>query len=305
MSVVCYLVSPIGFCSGVNRAVNMAEQVLKFYKEIYITEDIIHNKVFMNEMIANGAIKVCSIEDIPDGKVVMFSAHGVSPKIISACEKKGLTIIDGTCPIVASVQQLIKQSAKEEKAIVIIGNRSHSEIVGMVGCAENKNVFVVANELEVDLLPSMEGLNVVYYTQTTMDEYLVEKVVATLKAKIPHIESEKENNICCATAKRQNVVKSIASEVDLMIVVGSKYSSNTMQLVEVATRAGARQVIRVDSVEDLEHLKFLKSAKSIGIASGSSTPEYVVQEIVEHLKNVIENLDIHLLEGCNQNCNEE
>lgn len=304
MSVVCYLVSPRGFCSGVNRAVNMAEQVLKLYKEIYITEDIIHNKVFMKEMVEKGAIKVFSVEEIPDGKVVMFSAHGVSPEIVAACEKKGLTIVDGTCPIVASVQQSIKQSTKEGKTIVIIGNRSHSEIVGMVGCAGNKNVFVVANELEVDLLPTMEGSGVVYYTQTTLDKYLVEKVVAALKSKIPHIESDKENNICCATTKRQNAVKFIAPDVDLMIVVGSKHSSNTMRLVEVATRAGAKQVVRVDSVEDLEHLKSLESAKSIAITSGASAPETIVQEIVEYLKNVIEDIDIQLLEDCDQNCNE-
>lgn len=304
MSVYCYLVRPRGFCSGVNRAVNMAEQVLKLYKEIYITEDIIHNKVFMKEMVEKGAVKVSSVQDIPDGKVIMFSAHGISPHVVSLCEKKGLTIVDGTCPIVASVQKSVRQSAKEGKSIVIIGNRSHSEIISMIGSADNKNVFVVSNELEVDLLPNMDGLSVVYYTQTTLDKHLVEKVIVALKDKIPHIESDRENNICCATTERQNAIISMAPEVDLVIVVGSNHSSNTLRLVEVAARSGAKRVVRVDSVDDLSAVKFPKSVGSIAITAGASAPEYVVQEIVKYLQNVIEDLDIREMEDFKQDYDE-
>lgn len=292
MSAVCYLVSPRGFCSGVNRAVNMVEQVLKLYKEIYIMEDIIHNKVFMKSILEKGVIKVSSVEEIPDGKVVMFSAHGVSPEIIAVCEKKGLTIVDGTCPIVSSIQNSIKKSAKEGKTIILIGNRAHPEIIGMMGCANNRNIFVVSNELEVNLLPDMKDTDVVYYTQTTLDENTTAKIISVLKAKIPHIESDGGNNICHATTERQKSIKSIASKVDLVIVAGSKYSSNTMSLIEVASRAGAKNVIRVDSSKELSNIKLLNSAKSIAVTSGASAPEYIIEGIIDYLRNTIDNLDI-------------
>ncbi len=303
MSVVCYLIKPRGFCSGVSRAVNMANQVLKLYKEFYITEDIIHNKVFMDDMLARGARKVSSVEDIPDGSVVMFSTHGVSPTIVSLCEKKNLTIIDATCPIVHAIQKSIIRTAKEGKSIVIIGNKSHSEVIGLIGCAGNQEVFVVSNEADIEMLPDMTGKEVAYYTQTTLDIYTLDKIINALKEKIPHITSLHNNNICQATIERQTAINEIAHDVDVVIVVGSQHSSNTMRLVEIATKCGAKQVIRVDSKDDID-INALQHAKSLAITASASAPDYLVKEIVEYFSKKLDDVTIKNVSSLKQFSNE-
>lgn len=297
MSVICYLLSPRGFCSGVSRAVDMAKQMLKLYGTIYITEDIIHNKIFIKQLEENGLIKVDSLDDIPDRSVVMFSAHGVSPQIIEKAESKELTIIDGTCPIVKSVQNSVKRESESGKKIILIGHRSHAEIIALLGYAENKDVFVVYDEVDIDLLPDFSEDEVVYFTQTTLDSTVVDMVVKKLKEKIPHIESTTQDNICYATKERQDTVRRIASSVDLLIVVGSSHSSNANRLKEVALNAGAKNAILIDSKDNLIDYDF-NEVNNIAITSAASTPDEIVQELLEFLK---QKLDVVIEEFSTQN----
>lgn len=295
MPVICYLVSPRGFCSGVNRAVNMAEQILKLYKKFYITEDIIHNKMFMSDMIAKGAIKVSSVDEIPDGNVIMFSAHGVSPQVVETCEAKGLTIIDGTCPVVKTIQRSIKRNSLDNKIIILIGNRYHPEIIGMLGyAADNTKIFVVSNEEDVALLPDMSNLEAVYYTQTTLDRYRTTEIINAVQAKIPHVKSESENNICYATMERQSTIKNITDkiELDLVIVVGSATSSNTTRLVEIAKDSPAKNVIRIDSKDELNTDILPNNIRTIAITSGASVPNNLVDEVILYIREIFDEVTV-------------
>ena len=261
----------------------MTNQVLKLYGTVYITEDIIHNRILMNQLENRGMIKVDSIEDIPDGSAVMFSAHGVSPQIVDMAEKKELTIIDATCPIVKSIQNEAKEAADAGKKIVIIGNRSHAEITALLGHANNTNVYVVYNEIDVDLLPDLSNDEVVYFTQTTLDYSTIENVIKKLKEKIPGIKSNSKSNICYATRERQEVVRRIASSTDLLIVVGSSHSSNASRLKEAALDAGAKKSILIDSKDDLRDSDF-DEVKTVAITSAASTPEELVQDLLCYLR---------------------
>ena len=284
------MVTPRGFCSGVSRAVNMVNQVLKLYGTVYIIEDIIHNKMFMKDMDAKGVIKVSSIDDVPYGATIMFSSHGVAPSVLEHAEKKELTIIDGTCPVVKAIQIAVKKSSRQEKNIIIIGNRSHPEIMALLGYANNSKVFVVSNEADIDLLPDFTNQKVVYYTQTTLDSITIKKVVDRLKEKVPHIESDSEDNICYATKERQNAVREIAGSIDLFIIVGSSYSSNSRRLEEVALESGSKKVVRIDSKDDL-HLDILKGVESIAITAGASAPEFLVEGVVAFLKENLKEIE--------------
>ncbi len=297
MSVICYLLSPRGFCSGVSRAVDMAKQMLKLYGTIYITEDIIHNKIFIKQLEEKGLIKFDSLDDIPDGSVVMFSAHGVSPQVIEKAESKELTIIDGTCPIVKSIQNSVTKEFESGKKIILIGHRSHAEIIALLGYAGNKDTYVVYDEIDVDLLPDFSNDEVVYFTQTTLDSIVVENVVKKLKEKIPHIKSTNPDNICYATKERQDAVRRIASSVDLLIVVGSSHSSNANRLREVAISAGAKEAILIDSKENLTNYNF-DGIDNMAITSAASTPDEIVQDLLEFLK---QKLDIVIKEFNTQN----
>lgn len=270
----------------------MVNQVLKLYGTVYITEDIIHNKIFMKELEERGVIKVDSIDDVPDGSVVMFSAHGVSPQIVDKAEKKELTIIDATCPIVKSIQNEAKIEAESDKKVIIIGNRSHAEIIALLGYTNNREVYVVSNELEVDLLPDLSNDEVVYFTQTTLDCEALELVIKKLKKRIPNIKSTHSSNVCYATKERQEVVRRIASSVDLVIIVGSSHSSNANRLSDVALSSGAPRAVLIDSKEDLKDSD-LKGVKNIAITSAASTPENLVEELIDSLK---EKLDLKVEE---------
>jgi 4-hydroxy-3-methylbut-2-enyl diphosphate reductase len=265
----------------------MAEQVLKLYGTLYVVEDIIHNKIFMTNMKAKGIVKMPSIEEAPDGSVIMFSAHGVTPQAVERAEEKELTIIDGTCPIVRAIQNECKKEADAGKKIVIIGNTAHAEIVALLGYTDDSDAFVVYEEGDIDLLPSFAGEKVVYFTQTTLDYSHVQTVVKKLREKIPHIESSSQDNICYATRERQEVVRKIASSVDLLIVVGSAHSSNARRLHEVALSSGAKAATLVDSKNELDD-GLLKKVKTIAITSSASTPESIVQELIEYLKETLD-----------------
>jgi 4-hydroxy-3-methylbut-2-enyl diphosphate reductase len=272
----------------------MVNQVLELYGTVYVVEDIIHNRIFMKELEKKGIIKVDSVEEIPDGSTVMFSAHGISPQVVDIAEKKELNIIDGTCPIVKSIQDEVKKEANSKRKIIIIGNRGHAEVISLLGYAENTNAFVVYNEMDIDLLPDFKNDEVVYFTQTTLDYLYVDLILGKLKEKIPQIRSSSHDNVCYATKERQDAIRRIASSVDLVIVIGSSYSSNAKRLCEVALDSGVKKVVLIDSIENLKETD-LKKITAIAITSAASTPDKLIQELVEFLRErfdlIIKNLE--------------
>lgn len=303
MDVTCYLVSPIGCCSGVKRAIGMAEQVLKMYKEAYIIEDVVHNNVVMQKMFDAGLKKVSNIDEIPDGSVVLFSVHGVAPSIVEMCEQKGLTIVDATCSVVQTIQESIKKSAAQKQKIVIIGNRYHPEVIGFLGCARDTDAFVVNSEEEVGMLPDFQDCGVTYYTQTTLRIDKATPVISALKNRYPNIARENETDLCCGTYNRQIAIIEIAKNMDLVIVLGSRSSANTTYLAELAEEYGAKNVLFVDQISEIEASVF-NNVSNIAVATGASTPEYIVDETLDFLKSIIENVNIQEI-AQNRICNED
>ncbi|MDR2458978.1 MAG: 4-hydroxy-3-methylbut-2-enyl diphosphate reductase [Holosporales bacterium] len=283
MPIKCYILSPHWFCSGVKRAVSMAEQVCKLYGGFYIIEDVIHNRMFMNDLWKCGVVKVASIDEIPDNAVVMFSSHGVAPRIVAKAEEKGLTIIDGTCPVIKAVQCDAVKETNLGKKLIIIGDRAHAEVIALIGCADkSSNVFVVSNETDVELLPDFDGVAVTYFTQTTLDWAHVKMIIEKLKEKIPHVESLSPDNVCRATRERQDVVRKIAGSMDLVVVIGSAHSSNARRLYEIALSSGAGNAVLVDSKNEFDS-SILTGVNTMAMTSSASTSEFVIQEFIEYL----------------------
>ena len=291
MPITCYLLSPRGYCSGVARAVNMANQVLKLYGSFYVTEDVIHNRIFVKQLEQQGMTKVEAIDDIPDGATILFSAHGVSPQVVDRAEKKELTVIDATCPIVKSIQNEVKLASDQGKKIIIIGHKSHAEIVALMGYASNTRFYVVYNEIDIDLLPDFSDDEVVYFTQTTLDYSMVERIVTRLTERFPRIKSGSKNNVCYATRERQEVVRAVAKQIDLLLVIGSSHSSNAKRLIEVALDSGIKKALLVDSKDDFDVTE-LRDIKAMALTSAASTPEELVQDFIKYLQEKIKGYQI-------------
>lgn len=283
-----YLLHPRGYCFGVKRTVNMVEQVLKLYKSVYIVEDIVHSKLFMDNVLSKGVIKAHSIDDVPDGSAIMFSSRGISPKILKKADEKQLTVIDATCPIVKELQDCIVAKAEEGYTIILIGNRSHQQIATLLGSVNNDDVYIVNNEMDVDLLPSLEDKKVVYFTQTSLFPNNVKKIVDNLKIKIPEIAHGRDNSeydICQETLDRQNVIAKIAPKIDLLIVLGSAYSANAVSLVQCGNANNIKNVIRIDSVESIQK-DLLNGVDSFALVSSTSIDECIIKDIENSLQNL-------------------
>ena len=290
---ICYLLSPRGYCIGVKRAVDMVNQIMKLYGSVYIIEDIIHNKLFINNLLKQGIIKVNSIDEIPDGSAVMFSAHGVSPDMANKAEERDITVIDSTCPVVTELQMKVQEKSEEGYSIIIIGNRAHQEVVALLGYVKNDNVYVVNNEIDIDLLPNLVNKKVMYFTQTSMYPGDIKPIIDALKAKIPNIEScnnyiqepfKIAHNICQDTLDRQETIRLIADKVDLLIVVGSEESSNALSLVSAGKDNGIKKVIRIDSQEELNDDIF-ENVNNIAITSATSVAIEIVNNIIDYIKS--------------------
>jgi 4-hydroxy-3-methylbut-2-enyl diphosphate reductase len=261
----------------------MAEQVCKLYGTFYVIEDVIHNKIFMDSMWKCGVVKVTSIDEIPDGSVVMFSSHGVAPHVVARAEEKGLTIIDGTCPVIKAVQSDAINETRLGKKLIIIGDRAHAEVIALIGCADKStNALVVSNESDIEMLPNFDGITVTYFTQTTLDCTRVQAIVEKLKEKIPHIEAISPDNICYATRERQDVVRAISESMDLVVVIGSAHSSNARRLRETALSAGARNAVLVDSKANFDG-ELLSGVSAMAVTSSASTSEAVIQDFINYL----------------------
>jgi len=269
------LASPRGYCAGVERAVETVEKALEHYgAPVYVRKQIVHNIHVVRELETRGAIFVDDENDVPEGATVVYSAHGVAPSVHESSARLGHTVIDATCPLVTKVHAQAKRYAREGYTIILIGHAGHEEVVGTMGEAPDATILVEsAEEAEaLELSPDCEKL--AYTTQTTLSVDETTEIIAALRRRFPHIRGPQKEDICYATSNRQWAVKEMLSEIDLLLVIGSRNSSNSSRLVEVARACGVEAHLIDDETEIDE--SWLEDVETVGITSGASAPEKLV-----------------------------
>src|SRR5262245_1233696 len=276
------LLKPRGFCAGVVRAFDIVRIALEaFGPPIYVRKEIVHNRFVVEDLQQKGAIFVDSVDEVPPGERVIYSAHGVSPEVREASRERKLRVIDATCPLVTKVHVEAVKFAKEGYSLILIGHRDHDEVIGTLGEAPSVTQ-VVGSPLEVEALSVPDPNRVAYLTQTTLSLDETKDIIAALKRKYPNIKGPAAQDICYATENRQVAVKQVASESDLLLVVGSENSSNSNRLVEVARNLGTKAHL-IDSCKNIKP-EWLHDVKTIALTAGASAPECLVEEVVEFLK---------------------
>jgi 4-hydroxy-3-methylbut-2-en-1-yl diphosphate reductase len=276
------LAKPRGYCAGVDRAVQTVEEALKLYgAPIYVRKQIVHNKHVVATLEAKGAIFVEENEEVPAGATVIFSAHGVAPEVYEQAKQRNLKAIDATCPLVTKVHQEARRFANEDYDILLIGHEGHEEVIGTSGEAP-AHIQLVDGPDGVDKVTVRDPSKVVWLSQTTLSVDETLQTVARLKQKLPLLQSPPSDDICYATQNRQQVMKSIAPECDLVLVVGSRNSSNSVRMVEVAVQAGAPVGHLIDFAHEIRD-DWLEGVNTVGLSSGASVPDDLVQEVIAHL----------------------
>ena len=275
------LLKPRGFCAGVVRAIDIVRIALEaFGPPIYVRKEIVHNRFVVEELQQKGAIFVDDVDEVPNGERVIYSAHGVSPEVREASKVRNLRVIDATCPLVTKVHVEAVKFAKDGYSLVLIGHRDHDEVIGTLGEAPLVTQVVGSPE-EVENLQVPDPEHVAYLTQTTLSLDETKDIIAALRAKFPKIEGPHAQDICYATENRQVAVKHVASDADLLLVVGSTNSSNSNRLVEVARNLATSSHL-IDSYKNIQP-EWLKGVKTIALTAGASAPECLVEEVVKFL----------------------
>ena len=275
------LLKPRGFCAGVVRAIDIVRIALEaFGPPIYVRKEIVHNRFVVEELQGKGAIFVDSVDEVPNGERVIYSAHGVSPEVRDASENRGLRVIDATCPLVTKVHVEAVKFAKEGYSLILIGHRDHDEVIGTLGEAPAVTQ-VVGSPREVEALTLPDPNRVAYLTQTTLSLDETRDIIDALRKKYPNIKGPAAQDICYATENRQTAVKHVASEADLLLVVGSDNSSNSKRLVEVSRSLNTTAHL-IDSCRDIKPA-WLDGVKTIALTAGASAPECLVEEVVKFL----------------------
>ncbi len=278
------LAQPRGFCAGVDRAITIVEQALeKFGAPIYVRHEIVHNAYVVNDLRSRGAVFVDELSEVPAGNTVIFSAHGVAPAVRREAEARGLKIFDATCPLVTKVHVEVTKMRKEGMHIIMIGHRGHPEVEGTMGQAPD-GIQLVENVKDVEALDIPANDPVAYVTQTTLSVDETKEIVDALKRKYPAIAQPKKQDICYATQNRQDAVKFMAPQVDLVIVVGSPNSSNSNRLRELSEKLGVVSYM-VDQPSQLKPEWFV-GKKRVGLTAGASAPESLAQSIIERIKEL-------------------
>lgn len=278
------LASPRGFCAGVERAIETVRRAVNHYgRPIYVLHEIVHNKHVIHELEDLGVVFVEELEDIPQGQLCIFSAHGVSVEVEKKAESYGLRTIDATCPLVGSVHRMAEKYHAEGCEVVIIGHHNHPEVEGTAGRVVNGTVHVVANIQDVDALAIEDGEKIGFVTQTTLSRTDLTPIRERLRERFPKIRGPL-SNICFATENRQCAVKQLAEKTDLIFVVGSKNSSNSNRLKEVAEIGGTPAHL-IDDCHDIQ-AEWLEGVASVGITAGASAPERLVQGVLERLTDI-------------------
>ncbi|MGW0645341.1 4-hydroxy-3-methylbut-2-enyl diphosphate reductase [Streptomyces badius] len=276
------LASPRGWCAGVDRAVLAVEKALERYgPPIYVRHEIVHNKHVVQTLRKKGAIFVERTDEVPEGAIVMFSAHGVAPSVHAEAAKRNLSTIDATCPLVTKVHKEAVRYAREGYDIFLIGHEEHEEVTGTYGEAP-EHITLVDGPQDVANLTVRDESKLVWLSQTTLSVDETMETVNALKARFPHLLSPPSNDICYATQNRQTAVKRLAKGAELVIVVGSKNSSNSVRMVEVARDSGAPAAHLVDSAEEID-VAWLEDVTTVGLTSGASAPDILVDGVLQRL----------------------
>jgi len=274
------LASPRGYCAGVDRAVIAVEKALDHYgAPIYVRKQIVHNKHVVSSLEKRGAIFVDEVDEVPAGSILVFSAHGVSPAVVAAAEARGLNTIDATCPLVTKVHREVQRFAQEDYDILLIGHEGHEEVEGTAGEAPDKVQIV---DVEIEGVRVRDPEKLIWLSQTTLSVDETMETVVRLREKYPTLQNPPSDDICYATQNRQVAIKKVGAESDLVIVVGSANSSNTVRLVEVALDAGAKAAYRVDFASEIDEAWF-EGVETVGVSSGASVPEELVDDVLAYL----------------------
>jgi 4-hydroxy-3-methylbut-2-enyl diphosphate reductase len=282
MKTTILLANPRGFCAGVDRAIAIVDRALeKFGAPIYVRHEVVHNTFVVNDLKAKGAIFVEELDEVPAGATVIFSAHGVSQAVRAEADARGLTVFDATCPLVTKVHVEVSKMREKGFEIVMIGHKGHPEVEGTLGQAEG-GMYLVETPEDVAALQVSEPDKLAYVTQTTLSVDDAARVVEALRARFPNITGPKKDDICYATQNRQDAVKALAPQCDVVIVVGSPTSSNSNRLREVAENLGVPAYM-VDNADEIDP-QWISGKHSVGVTAGASAPEVLVREVVERLK---------------------
>ena len=280
------LANPRGFCAGVDRAIDIVNKALDIYgAPVYVKHEVVHNKVVVEDLRDRGAIFVEEIDEIPDNSLVIFSAHGVSSAVEEETKSRNLNFFDATCPLVTKVHMEVRKHARANKDIILVGHEGHPEVEGTMGRhinPDNSSIYLVQNELDAKNIEINNPTKLALVTQTTLSVDETKSIIDILKHRFPDLETPKKDDICYATQNRQDAVKQLALESDFMIVVGSKNSSNSNRLSELAEKCGCRSIL-IDEFTDID-LNDLKNYSKISITAGASAPESKVMEIAKSLE---------------------
>ncbi|MBD3689964.1 4-hydroxy-3-methylbut-2-enyl diphosphate reductase [Nanchangia anserum] len=276
------LAAPRGYCAGVDRAVDAVEKALELYgPPVYVRKEIVHNKFVVESLSAKGAVFVSETDEVPRGARVVFSAHGVSPQVHEAAQARQLRTIDATCPLVTKVHREATRFARADYDIILVGHAGHEEVEGTQGEAP-EHIQIVGSPDEVDSVVVRDPEKVVWISQTTLSLDETMETVKRLRERFPQLQDPPSDDICYATQNRQGAVKEIGARCDVMIVVGSANSSNSVRLKEVALEAGARQAYRIDKADELRE-EWFADATTLGLTSGASVPEILVRDVIDVL----------------------
>lgn len=277
------LATPRGFCAGVDRAIHVVEKAVeKFGSPIYVRHEIVHNKFVVDTLKSKGVVFVEEVDEVPEGSVVIFSAHGVAERIYADAEARHLHVLDASCPLVLRVHYSAKRHYNAGRHIILIGHAGHAEVEGTIGQLPEGAITLVKNEEDVAKVSVPEGKELAYITQTTLSVAETRKIIAALKGRFPSIVGPEAGDLCYATGNRQAAVLELCTKVDLLLVVGAKNSSNSSRLMELGLEQGIDSRLIAD-VNDLDPAWF-ENVETVGLSSGASAPEVLVQEVVEWLK---------------------
>ena len=279
------LANPRGFCAGVDRAISIVERALELYKApIYVRNEVVHNRFVVEGLKQRGAIFIKELDEVPDDNIVIFSAHGVSQAVRKEAKDRALTVFDATCPLVTKVHMEVARASKKNIEVVLIGHAGHPEVEGTMGQYTSKTggMYLVETPADVEKLTVRDESNLHYVSQTTLSVDETADVIDELRRVFPEIQGPRKDDICYATQNRQDAVRDMANQVDIMIVVGSKNSSNSNRLRELSEKLGTTSYL-IDCPEDLKEEWLTEKAK-VGVTAGASAPEELVNQIIEKIK---------------------
>lgn len=293
------LARPRGFCAGVTRAIAIVERAIEvFGAPIYVRHEIVHNRTVVQKLRDQGAVFVDEVSEVPDGATLIFSAHGVSKAVQCEAQGRNLRIFDATCPLVTKVHREVMRMREAGKTIIMIGHAGHPEVEGTMGQVEDGMLLVESPEAAAALPADLNSTPLAYVSQTTLSVDDARSVIDVLKRRFPSIVEPKKSDVCYATQNRQDAVKKLACEVDLILVIGSVSSSNSNRLREVGEREGAKAHL-VDSAQHLDNAWF-EGVERVGITAGASAPEFLVQGVLDYLRNKFGSIEICELDGADE-----